>query len=79
MPKPRTFTIHRRPDGKFESRNENPRDSPLGVDRDINMAIGSTVREATLTARTEGCRVVIKVQQPNGKFKREKVIEPRGR
>jgi hypothetical protein len=78
MPKPptRTFRIHRRPDGKFESRNENPKDSPLGVDSSLNMAIGSAFREAAIAAKTQGCRVVIEVQQPNGKFKREMVIEP---
>lgn len=76
MPKVRTYRVHRRQDGRFESRNENPTDSPLGVDTNLNMAIGSAYREAMLTAKAEGCRVVIEVQQPNGKFKRETVVEP---
>lgn len=76
MPKVRTYRVHRRSDGRFESRNENPTDSPLGVDNNLNMAIGSAYREANMTARAEGCRVVIEVQKPNGKFKRETVVEP---
>jgi hypothetical protein len=72
----RTFRIHRRPDGRYESRNEHPGDSPLGVDSSLDMAIGSAHREATNTAKAEGCRVVIEVQQPNGKFKRETIVEP---
>jgi hypothetical protein len=76
MPKVRTYRVIRRQDGRFESRNEIPTDSPLGVDSSLNMAIGSAHREATMTARAEGCRVVIEVQQPNGRFKREAVIEP---
>ncbi len=77
MPKPatRTFRIHRRPDGRFESRNENPKDSPLGVDSSLDMAIGSALREATMAAR-DGYRAVIEVQQPDGKFKKEKVLAP---
>lgn len=75
-PPQRTFRIHRRQDGRFESRNEHPKDSPLGVDSSLHMALGSAHREATLTARDEGCTVVIEVQQPNGKWKRHDVIQP---
>ena len=32
----RLFRIHKRTDGKFETRTEDPRDSPLGVDITIN-------------------------------------------
>jgi hypothetical protein len=76
MPTTRTFRIFRRSDGRFESRNETPGDSPLGVDSTLNLAVGSAHREATMTAKAEGCRVVIEVQQPDGKFKREMVVEP---
>jgi hypothetical protein len=42
----------------------------------VNQAIGTEVREATLLSRLEKCRVVIEVEQPNGKFKREQIISP---
>lgn len=66
----RTIRIHRRPDGKFECRNGSASDSPLGVDSDLNVAIGTAHREATLISNAQRCRVVIEVQQLNGKFKR---------
>lgn len=78
-PLQRTYRIHRRRDGRFESRNEHPKDSPLGVDSNLDMAIGSAHREATMTARAEGCAVVIEVQQPNGKWKRHEIVQPPAR
>lgn len=59
MAKTVTFRIHERPDGKFEARNGNPKDCPLGVDASLSMAVGSARREATMTARNEGCIVLI--------------------
>jgi hypothetical protein len=73
----RVFRIHRRADGRFESRNEHPTDSPLGVDYSLTQAIGTATREATLASR-EGSRIVIKVQQPNGTWKKVDVIRPPG-
>ena len=74
--KTRVFRIHRRPDGRYEARNEFPADSPLGVDISLPLAVGSAHREAVLTSRNEGCRVVIEVEQTNGKWKRMEVVEP---
>lgn len=78
MPKPRqrVFRVHREGPTRFVSRNETPQDSPLGVDRTEGQAIGAAVREATLVARDEGCRVVIEVQGPDGKWRRDQIIEP---
>ncbi len=59
MKKIATLRIHQRPDGKFEARNGNPMDSPLSVDPNLNMAIGSARREAKMLARDEDCPVVI--------------------
>jgi hypothetical protein len=71
----RVFRIRRRPDGRYESRNEFTNDSPLGVDRSLSQAIGTARREATLASR-DSCQVVIEVQQPNGKWKHADVINP---
>jgi len=71
----RVFRISQRADGRFESRNEHPTDSPLGVDYSLNQAIGTAKREATLASRA-GCKVVIKAQQPNGTWKKIDVIRP---
>lgn len=79
MPKRRIFRVHQRQDGKFESRNEFPNYSPLGVDASLNQALGTAHREATLTSRDEGCAVVIEVMQPNGKWKRHDIIQPPAR
>lgn len=67
--------IHRRADGKYETRNENASDSPLGVDLTLGMAIGTATREASLASR-QGHRVVIEVQQPDGNWKRVDVLNP---
>jgi hypothetical protein len=75
-PHPRKFRILRRSDGRFECRNEHSMDSPLGVDRSLTMALGTAMREAAATSRDKRCRVVIEVEQSDGKFKLEHVVEP---
>ena len=57
------------------TRNENPTDSPLGVDRTIYGAVRTAQREATLASR-EGYRIFIEVEQPDGNWKREAIIDP---
>lgn len=71
----RSIRIHRRLDGKFVSRGESPSDSPLGVDSNLHVAIGSALREATLMSR-DGFRVIIEVEQENGQWKQEGIVEP---
>ena len=71
----RVFRICHREHGRFETRNEHPTDSPLGVDYSLPQAIGTATREATLASRA-GCEVVIKGQQPNGTWKIIDVIKP---
>jgi len=71
----RVFRIHRRADGKFETRNEHANDSPLGIDLTLGMAIGTAMREATLASR-DNCRVIIEVQKPDGNWKRVDVLNP---
>lgn len=73
-----TFRVHREGPNRFVTRGENPKDSPYGVDRDISNAVGSAVREATLASRS-GARVFIEVEQPNGRWKRECIVEPPAR
>lgn len=58
-----TIRIWKRPDGRFEIRNANPNDSPLGVDRNIDIAIGSARREATRISNDDNCRVSIRVRE----------------
>lgn len=72
----RVLRVHRRPDGRYETRNERPTDSPLGVDASLNMARGTAYREATMISREEGCRVDIEVQHPDGTWKAETPVEP---
>lgn len=74
-PPQRLFRIHREGPYRFVIRGDNAQDSPYGVDRDINTAIGSARREAAL-ARRAGCRVVVEVEQPDGKWKREFAVDP---
>lgn len=76
-PKPpaRIITIEQRADGRFVSRNENPSDSPLGVDPSLAMAIGSARREATLASQEGGCTVIIKARQ-GGKLKEVDRVDP---
>ena len=72
----KVFRIHRLPDGRFESRNEYPTDSRLGVDNNLGQAIDTAVREATLVSKELNCRVVVEVQQQNVKFRQEQVVNP---
>jgi hypothetical protein len=62
-PRKCTLRIVERPDERFETRNANPGDSPLGVDTSRDQAIGSARREAMAISRAENCRVSIKMQQ----------------
>lgn len=62
MTQQRVFTIYKRGDGRFESRNEHPKDSPLGVDFSLSQAIGTCKREATPVSRAERVRVSIRLQ-----------------
>jgi hypothetical protein len=57
----RLFRIYQRPDGRFESRNEFPKDNPLGVDSSMEEAMGTAHREAVIAGR-EGALVVIEAQ-----------------
>ena len=75
-PPTRTIRIFHRLDGRYETRNQSRTNSPLGVDSSLNHAIGTAVREATMLTKAVGCRVVIEVQNPNGSFKREQIINP---
>jgi hypothetical protein len=75
MPKVRTFIIEQRSDGRYVSRNENPTDSPIGVDTNLIMAIGSARREATMASKAEGCRVIIKHREGT-KLKEIDRVEP---
>ena len=47
----------------------------LGVDRTLDSAIGSAVREAKLASHA-GCRVTVLVENCDGLFKREYVAQP---
>lgn len=71
----RVLRIHRRIDGMYESRNEVPGDSPLGVDYSLDLALGTAQREAMLASR-KGCRVRIEIQDKNNKWKPIDVVEP---
>lgn len=71
----RVLRIYRRTDGRYESRNDVPGDSPLGVDYSLDQALGTAQREAMLASR-EGCRVRIEIQDKNNKWKPIDVIEP---
>jgi hypothetical protein len=71
----RVFRIHRRADGRYKSRNENPTDGPLGVDTSLSLAIDTATREAVLASQ-EGQSVLIEVLQPNGIWKEVGVVKP---
>jgi len=47
----------------------------LGIDRTLDSAIGSAVREAKLASHA-GCRVTVLVENSDGIFKREFVAQP---
>lgn len=55
----RIIRIHDRADGRFVTRNDRPADSPLGVDTSLALAMGTAHREAAMTARDEGCIVIV--------------------
>lgn len=78
MPAARTFKVHRRKDGKFESRDADApaTDSPLGVDSNLSMAIGTAHREAKITAQAERRRVHIKVENADGGWSHQETVEP---
>lgn len=59
----RIIRIHDRADGRFVTRNDRDTDSPLGVDTSINLALGTAHREAVLTAREEGCTVIVQIRK----------------
>lgn len=71
----RVVRIHLRPDGRFETRNEKPTDSPLDVDNSMNQALGTAKREAT-TVSLDGCRVRIEVQTTKKRWKQVDVVYP---
>jgi hypothetical protein len=73
----RVLRIHRRIDGRYESRNDIPGDSPLGVDYSLDQALGTAQREAMLASR-DGCRVRIEIQDKNQNWKQIDVVEPPG-
>jgi hypothetical protein len=51
-------------------------DGPLGVDRSLNRALGQQCEKRPLLAVTNGAAIVIEVEQSDGKFKLEHVVEP---
>jgi hypothetical protein len=71
----RVLRIRRREDGRFVIQGHSW-EAPVGVDANLDMAIGSAVREATVISRDEHCRVLIQVERLNGSFKREQIINP---
>ncbi len=79
MKKTATLRIHQLPDGKFEARNGNLKDSPLGVDPNLNMAIGSARREAAMLARDEDCTVVIEAMVDKYWIEIDRVEPPRNK
>lgn len=79
MIKPRltlTLQIRRRSDGRYLTTNAGSGDGPLGVDGNLNQAIGTAVREATKISDDEQCRVAIDVELANGNFRRDQIINP---
>ena len=70
----RLFRIYQRTDGLFESRNEFPKDGPLGIDPSIGMAIETAHREA-VKASQEGSLVVIEAQM-DGRWVEIDRVEP---
>jgi hypothetical protein len=76
MAPPIVLRIERRDDGKFVTKSPNPNDNPLGVGANLNQAIGAAVREATALSREARCPVTIMVEQQNGRFKREQIVNP---
>jgi hypothetical protein len=73
-----TLQITRRDDGRYITQHaiSGSSDSPLGVDADLNQAIGTAVREATRISQEDRCRVAIDVQLANGNFRRDQIVNP---
>jgi hypothetical protein len=71
-----TLRITRRDDGRYVTSQSGSSDSPLGVDTDLNQALGTAVREATRISRDDRCRVAIDVELANGNFRRDQIVNP---
>ena len=71
-----TVQIVRRSDGHYLTKKTQNGDDPLGVDGNLNQAIGTAVREATRISHDEQCRVAIDVELANGNFRRDQIINP---
>jgi hypothetical protein len=71
-----TIQILRRSDGRFITQRTNSGDGPLGVDGNLNQALGTAVREATRLSKENRCRVAIDVELANGYFRRDQIVNP---
>ena len=73
-----TIKITRRDDGRYVTQHaiSGSSDSPLGVDADLNQALGTAVREATRISREDRVRVAIDVELANGNFRRDQIVNP---
>jgi hypothetical protein len=71
-----TLQIRKRGDGRFVTTRTESADDPLGVDADLNQAIGTAVREATRISREDRCRVAIDIELANGNFRRDQIVNP---
>jgi len=79
MPKTKpviTLQIVRRSDGRYLTKKAGSGDDPLGVDTNLNQAIGTAVREATRISQDERCRVAIDVELASGMFRRDQIVNP---
>ncbi len=74
----RVFTIRRRADGTYVSRNDVPGASPLGVYSNLDMAITSAQRDAACVSRAWHCRVIVRAEGASGALEQIAVIEPPG-
>jgi hypothetical protein len=59
-----TLQIRRRSDGRYLTTKAGSGDGPLGVDGNLDQAIGTAVRETTKISHDEQCRVAIDVERP---------------
>jgi hypothetical protein len=71
----RVFRIHQRPDGRFEIRNEFPKDSPLATADSLEQAMETGHREA-LTESQKGSVVVVEAQRDGKWIEVERVKTP---
>jgi hypothetical protein len=76
IPNMLTLKITRRDDGRYVTQQSGSSDGPLGVDADLNQALGTAVREATRISREAKCRVAIDVELANGNFRRDQIVNP---